>query len=148
MYRLAKTLLGVFALALILSPLAAAEQSQITIPHNEKVVVLTLDLKRGDIVEFSWSANGSVTFRIEDLAGTQTFVDQVGQTGSGNWEVPADGSYVFQFRNTSDLFSVTVQWTVNHHSPLPPTSVYFLVALAIGVFAMAVFLTLRKKPPR
>ena len=136
--------LAIFALALFLTPLTAGEQGQITIPRTDKVVVLTLDLSKGDIVDFSWSANSSVTFRVENLAGTNTFVDRAGQTGSGNWEVMADGSYTFEFRNPSDL-PVTVHWEITRRPVLAASLVYSLVALAIAALAFAAFIVLRKK---
>ncbi len=133
-----------FTLALAFSPLAAAEQGQITIPRTDRVTVLTLDLNQGDIIDFNWSANGSVTFRVENLAGTNTFVDRAGQTGSGNWEVMTDGSYTFELRNPSD-FPVTVQWTVSRRPVLATSFVYSLVALAAGALALSAFFVLRKK---
>ncbi len=145
MYRMLKTLAVTFALALILSPLVAADQAQITIPHNGRVTVTTLDLKRNDTVSFSWTANASVTFQINDLFGNN-YVSQVGQTGNGNWNVPSDNSYVFNFRNPSDLFAVMVQWTINHSTPISATSAYFLVGIAIVLVAvMAVVWTMSKK---
>ncbi len=140
-----KMLAVAFALALILSPLAAADQAQITIPHNGRATVTTLDLKRNDTVSFSWTANASVTFQINDLSGNN-YVSQAGQTGNGNWNVPSDNSYVFNFRNTSDLFAVTIQWTINHSTPISFTSAYFLVGIAIVLVAvMTVVWTMSKK---
>ncbi len=149
MYRTLKTLAVAIALALILSPLAAADQAQITISHNGRVTVLTLDLKRDDTVSFSWTANASVSFQINDLSGNN-YVSQVGQTGNGNWNVPADNSYVFNFRNTSDLFAVTVQWTINHSTSISVTSAYFLVGIAIVlvVVTTAVWTMHKKHTPQ
>ncbi len=131
---------------MLLVPLATGDQGQITVPRTDNVVVLTLDLKQGAIVDFSWSANGSVTFRVENLAGTNTFVDRAGQTGTGSWEVMADGSYTFEFRNPGE-FPVTVQWTISERPVLAASLVYFLVALVVVAVAFIGFLLLRRKKP-
>ena len=143
MYRTVKTLVILLALALILSPLAAADQAQITIPHNGRVTVLTLALKQNDAVSFSWTANSSVTFQINDISGNNYF-SQAGQTGNGNWNIPSDNSYVFIFHNTSDLSAVTVQWTINHG--ISVTTTYLLVGVAIVLLVVTTFIwTLSKK---
>ena len=145
MYRTVKLLAVVFAFALILSPIAAADQASITIPHNGRVTVLTLDLKQNDNVSFSWTANASVTFQINDASGTN-YVSQVGQTGNGNWNVPADNSYVFTFHNTSNLNTVTVQWTINHSTPISVTTAYLLVGIAFVLVIATTFIwTMNKK---
>ena len=144
MLRTVKTIAALFALALILSPLAAADSAQITIPHNGRVTVLTLDLKKNDSVSFSWTANASVTFQINDLAGNN-YVNQQGQTGSGSWNVPADNSYVFNFRNPSDASAASVQWTINSTS-IAISTTYLLIGLAVAlVVVLVVIWTMAKK---
>src|SRR5260370_11978999 len=146
MFRAVKTIVTLFVLALILSPLAAGDSAQITIPHNGRVTVLTLDLKRNDSVSFSWTANTSVTFQINDLAGNN-YVNQPGQTGSGNWNVPADNSYVFNFINTSVTSNASVPWTINS-TPASVSTSYLLVGIAIVLAAaMIVVWTMVKKHP-
>ncbi len=145
MNRAAVGILGILAVALLVIPIAVAEQGQIAIPLFGRVTVLTLDLKKGDIVDFSWSSNSSVTFRVENLTG-DNFVNRSGQTGSGNWEAPADGTYTFQFRNNN--FSVAqVQWTIDRRGVVPLTMIYFIVGfVAIAVAATAVY-AIRKHHP-
>ena len=139
------SLLGILAVGLLVIPIAVAEQGQITISASGRVTVLTLDLKRGDVIDFSWSGNNSVTFRIENRTG-DNLVNRSGQTGSGNWEVPADGTYTFEFRNTS--FSVAqVQWTIERRGVLPVTTIYFIVGLAAIFVATTVFYAMRKHHP-
>ena len=147
MLRTVKIIAVLFALALVLSPLAAADSAQITIPHNGRVTVLTLDLKKNDSVSFSWTANASVTFQINDLAGNN-YVNQPGQTGSGSWNVPADNSYVFNFRNTNDLSSASVQWTINT-TTAAISSTYLLIGLAVvlAVVLIVVWTIAKKRSP-
>ncbi len=145
MKRTTLGLLGIVAVALLVIPIVVAEQGQIAIPADNRVTVLTLDLKKGDVVDFSWSGNSSVTFRVENLTG-DNLVNRSGQTGSGNWEAPADGTYTFQFRNTNQ-FWVQVQWTVDRRGVLPVTVVYFIVGFAaIAVAATAVYAMRRHHP--
>ena len=147
MLRTAKTIAVLFALALILSPLAVADSAQITIPHNGRVTVLTLDLKKNDSVSFSWTANASVTFQINDLAGNN-YVNQPGQTGSGSWNVPADNSYVFNFRNTNDASSASVQWTMNT-APASVSTTYLLIGIAVVLAVVLVVVwTMAKRRPK
>jgi hypothetical protein len=150
MHLTVKLLSVVFAFALILSPLAAADQASITIPHNGRATVLTLDLKQNDNVSFSWTANASVTFQINDASGNNYLTD-VGQTGNGNWNVVSDNSYVFNFRNTNGLYTVTVQWTINHNTPISVTTAYLLVGIAFVLVIATIFIyTMNKKhtPPK
>lgn len=135
MSRTVKTIGTLFALALILVPLAAADSAQITIPHNGRVTVLTLDLKHNDIVSFSWTANTSVTFQINNVTGN-SYVNQSGQTGSGSWNVPADNSYLFVFRNPSGISAASVQWTINNSTPFS-LSTYLLVGV-VAIVLVAV----------
>lgn len=145
MFRAAKTIVALFALALILTPFAVADSAQITIPHNGRVTVLTLALKNGDSVSFSWTANASVTFQINDLLGNN-YVNQQGQTGSGSWNVPADNSYLFSFRNLSDASAASVQWTINHSTSI--TTTYLLIGVAVFLaVVMIVIATMLKKHP-
>ena len=147
MLRTVKTIVVLFALALVLSPLAAADSAQITIPHNGRVTVLTLDLKKNDSVSFSWTANVSVTFQINDLAGNN-YVNQQGQTGSGSWNVPSDNSYVFDFRNTSGISAASVQWTINSTSAAISTTYLLIgVAVVLAVVLIVVWTMVRKRPP-
>ena len=148
MFRTVKTIVTLFALALILSPLVAADSAQITIPHDGRVTVLTLDLKRNDSVNFSWTANTSVTFQINDVLGN-SYVNQAGQSGSGNWNVPSDNSYVFDFRNSSGISAASVQWTINHTTPISVTTSYLLAAVAIvlAVFTTFIWTMHRKHAP-
>ena len=147
MLRSGKIVAVLFALALVLSPLAAADSAQITIPHNGRVTVLTLDLKKNDSVSFSWTANASVTFQINDLAGNN-YVNQQGQTGGGSWNVPADNSYVFNFRNPSGTSSASVQWTINS-TPSSVTTSYLLIGIAVvlAVVLIVVWAMLKKRSP-
>ena len=148
MFRTVKIIAVLFALALVLSPLAAADSAQITIPHNGRVTVLTLDLKKNDRVSFSWTSNASVTFQINNLTGNN-FVNQQGQTGSGSWNVPADNSYVFNFRNANDLSSASVQWTINT-TPAAISTTYLLigVAVALAVVLIVVWTIAKKRSPK
>ncbi len=142
MNRSASALLGVLAVALLVVPIAVAEQGEISISFFGRVTVLTLDLKKGDIVDYNWSGNSSVNLRIENLTGDD-FVDRSGQTGSGSWEVPADGTYTFQFRNNN--FSVAqVQWTIDRRGIVPVTMVYFIIGLVAIVVATTAIYALRK----
>ncbi len=145
MNRTAVGILGILVVALLVIPIAFAEQGQIAISPFGRVTVLTLDLKKGDVADFNWSGNSSVTFRIENVTG-DNFVNQAGQTGSGNWEAPADGTYTFQFRNPN--FSVAqVQWTVDRRGIVPLTMVYFIVGLVAIVVATTAIYALRKRHP-
>lgn len=147
MFRSGKIIMVLFALALVLSPLAAADSAQITIPHNGRVTVLTLDLKKNDSVSFSWTANASVTFQINDLVGNN-YVNQPGQTGSGSWNVPADNSYVFNFRNSNEASSASVQWTINNN-PAAISTTYLLIGLAVALAAVLVVVwTVAKRRPK
>jgi len=137
--------LVLFALALLLVPLAAGDQGQITLPRGEHVTVLTLDLHRSDIIDYSWSANSSVTFRVENVTGANTFVDRAGQSGSGSWQAMADGTYTFEFRNTLDL-AATVQWNIAIRPVLAATYVYLLLAGAVAAVVFTTFYIRRKKP--
>ena len=147
MIRTAKILATLFALALVLTPLAAADSATITIPHNGRVTVLTLDLKKNDSLSFSWTANASVTFQINDLSGNN-YVNQIGQTGSGSWNVPADNSYVFNFRNSNDASAASVQWTINSNSVAISTT-YLLTGLAVvlAVVLVVVWTIVKKRSP-
>lgn len=146
-----RTGLGLFMVcalmtALAMNPAASAEQGQLTIGPTFDVTALTLNLNRGIAVDFSWSANGSVDFRIENEAGTITFVDRSGQVGSGTFDAPADGAFTFGFRNRND-FPITVQWTIN--SRLPMTVLASLIAgvlVAGGVAAIFLIRRRRRKP--
>ena len=130
-----------------LSPAVAAEQGQLTITPGRDAVALTLNLNRGDGVDYSWSADASVDFRLEDLAGTTTFVDRPGQVGSGTFQAPTDGAFTFSFRNRNTI-SVTVQWTVNLRGALTPTLGILLAASAIVVGGIVLVLLLRRQRTR
>ena len=130
-----------------LSPAVAAEQGQLTITPGRDVVALTLNLNRGDGVDYSWSADASVDFRLEDLAGTTTFVDRPGQVGSGTFQAPTDGAFTFSFRNRNTI-TVTVQWTVNLRGALTPTLGILLAASAIVVGGIVLVLVLRRQRTR
>ncbi len=135
-------------MALALSPAASAEQSQVTLGPGETVVVLTLTLGRGDAVDYSWSTNRSVNFRVENQAGNLMFVDQPGQVGSGAFSAPADGGFTFGFRNRND-FPVIVQWTINRQPSVPLVIGVIVAALLVvgGIAALALLLRRKRTPP-
>lgn len=143
---------GIFATCalaffLILTPLAGAEQGQTVILANDRSTVLTLDLFQGDTVDFSWTANASVELRVQNLPGTVVFPARVGQIGSGTLQIPADGTYTFQFRN-SNPFPVNLQWTITRNptsSPLP--AVLIVAILGLGVLGSVLFLFFRRRQP-
>ncbi len=135
------------AFLLIFIPLAEAEQGQTLILANDRSTVLTLDLIQGDAVDFSWTANASVELRVQNLPGTVIFPARVGQIGSGNLQIPTDGTYTFQFRNPNP-FAVTVQWTINRTpAPSPFPAVLIVAILGIGILAAVLFLFLRRRQP-
>lgn len=134
----------VLALALLV-PLAAASQGQITIPRYSHATVLTLTLHQTDTIDYSWTANSSVTFRIENATGANTFVSIAGQTGSGTWQSAANGNYTFDFRNFLNSVA-TVQWNITIQPALPATYIYLILAGVIGVVSITAFRFLGKKP--
>ncbi len=130
-------------LLLALVGLAAGEGGEITLPAEDNVVLLTLNLERDERVDFSWSATASVTFEVENLAGTR-HLSREGQMGSGTFVVPATGTYVFALDNDNP-FVVTSEWTVEKQQPLP----ILLIGVVVGVvlaLALLVFLWLRRRP--
>ncbi|MFQ6013638.1 MAG: hypothetical protein ACE5LS_08380 [Thermoplasmata archaeon] len=96
-------------------------------------------------MEYSWSANGSVRFKIVSLVG-MVFVDITAQVGSGSFEAPTDGSYEFEFDNPNDV-PVMVQWTINRTSDFPLLLVAALVGVALVVVAAVVFWAWWKRRP-
>jgi hypothetical protein len=137
--------LVLLALAVLLVPMAAGDQGQITISRFSHVTVLTLSLHRGDVVDYSWSGNSSVTFWIENATGGNTFVNVAGQTGSGSWQATADGTYTFNLRNSMDV-AATVQWNVTQQPVLAASYIYLIVAAAVALVTISAFYILRKKP--
>lgn len=133
-------LLAMF-LMVLLAALAAAEGGGINLAANEDAVVLTLDLKAGEWVDYSWSANVSLDFRIENAGGTNTFVDRSGMVGSGAFQAPTDGSYRFEFRNRNDE-RASGQWTITKRAELP---IVLLLLAAAAAIAAVVLVFLRRK---
>lgn len=129
---------SLFLLALALGSPAVAEQGAITLPAGGDATVLTLSLDQGGGVEYSWSADGSVRFKIGSLIGVMVFVDIAGQVGSGSFEAPTDGSYVFEFDNPNDV-PVMLQWTISRISDFPLLLVAVLVGVALVAVAAVVF---------
>ncbi len=150
--RLSGCLLALLSLSL-LPALAAAEQGGILLAQNEKSTVLTLDLKAGEWVDFSWSANVSVDFRIEKVGAAAPLVDRPGQVGSGAFQAPADGSYRFEFRNRNDE-AASGQWTITKRAEFPLMLVLLAAVLAVAAAAFFVLRGRAKKgtppegPPR
>ena len=138
--RLSSCLLVLVA-SVLLPALAAAEQGSITLPGNGDSDVLTLDLKAGEWVDYSWSANVSVDFRIENAGGTNTFVDRAGQVGSGAFQAPTDGSYRFEFRNRNND-PASGQWTIAKRAEFSGLLVLLIAVLAAAALA---FVVLRKR---
>lgn len=137
--------LVLLALAMLLAPMAAGDQGQITIPRGGHVTVLTLSLHRGDVIDYSWSGNSSVTFWIENATSGNPMVSIAGQTGSGSWQAAADGTYTFNFRNSIDVV-VTVQWNITQQPALAASYIYLIVAAAVALVTISAFYILRKKP--
>lgn len=136
------------ALALAVSPLTTAEQDVITLQSEDDAVVLTLDLNQGDLVDYSWSADASLDFRVENVTGDTKFIDRSGQVGSGTFEVPADGTYTFEFRNRND-FAVTLEWTIDRRTefPLPLFLSILIPVIAVAILVAVFLLTRRRRPP-
>lgn len=124
-----------------LPALATAEQGGITLGGNQDSVVLTLDLKTGDWVDYSWSASVSLDFRVENAGGTNTFVDRSGQVGSGAFQAPTDGSYRFEFRNQNNE-AAGGQWAITKRAESPVMLVLLAAVLAVAAIA---FLVLRRR---
>ncbi len=135
---------SLFLLALAVGSPAVAEQGAITLPAGGDATVLTLSLDQGGGVEYSWSADGSVRFKIVSLVGAMDFVDITAQVGSGIFEAPTDGSYVFEFDNPNDV-PVMLQWTINRISDFPLLLVAALVGVALVVVAVAVLIWMRRR---
>lgn len=131
---------------LLLIPLAGAEQGQIVLPANGRSTVLTLDLNQGDTVDFSWSGNASGEFRIQNFASGLVLVDRFGQIGSGTFQVPTDGTYIFQFRNPND-FSINLQWSINRNPSSPLALVVIAAVVVIAILALVALLFWRRRQP-
>jgi len=127
--------------AIVLSTLtagiAAAETGAVTIPAFRDSDVLTLTLRSGDIIDFSWSSSGSVDFSVDLVGGVGVF-SQVGQVGSGMFQVPFDGTYVFTFRN-DNLSQVTVSWSIGKRGDVLPWVVGAAAFALVGIAGFAIW---------
>ena len=127
----------------LLAAVAAAESGTLTLTAFDRVDVITLDLRAGETIDYSWTATGgSVDFDVERVATGNTVYSRTGQVGQGTVTVSADGPYVFRFRNTGQTPTV-LSWTINRQSP----GIWILVAL-IFVIVLIVLLGLWQRARR
>ena len=135
----------------LLAGVAAADSGSLTLTAFDRADVITLDLRAGETIDYSWTAaGGSVEFDVERVATGNTVYSRTGQVGQGTVTVSADGLYVFRFRNPGQTPTV-LSWTVNRQNP----GIWILVSL-VFVIALIVLLglwqraqgTRRRQPPQ
>ena len=127
----------------LLAAVAAAESGTLTLTAFDRADVITLDLRAGETIDYSWSAaGGSVDFDVERVATGNSVYSRTGQVGQGTVTVSADGQYVFRFRNTGQTPTV-LSWTVNRQN----SGIWILVAL-VFVIALIVLLGLWQRARR
>ena len=131
-------------LSVLLAGVVAAESGTVTISAFNRSDVLSLALRNGDVVEFSWSATSSIEFEVERVGAAAPLFTQVGQVGQGSLTIPADGTYVFRFRNENPA-STTVNWTITRRLDVVPWIVGALVAVVLGFFAFALWRQRRRR---
>jgi len=119
----------VFVLALIAGP-AAAESGVAYLDGGQESVIATMTLNAGDVVEWAYSSGGSTTFTV-DREGTGEVFSTSAMLGTGKFTAPANGQYVFTFKNTGDNLTL-----VSYDVKRPFNAMPFIAAAGIGAAAI------------
>src|SRR5512137_510764 len=117
------TLFGV-----VLTGNVASAHSTVIIPADDHVTVMTLTLKQGYKVDYSYTAQGPVQYEIT-LIGGSNLVSMSGLSASGQFKAPADGTYSFRFENQNADAPVEVTYSIKQVE----TSMGLVLLLVFGV---------------
>lgn len=126
------TLFGV-----ILTANVASAHSTVIIPADGQVTVMTLTLKQGDKVDYSYTAQGPVQYEITLLGGSNQ-VSMSGLSASGQFKATADGTYSFRFENQNPDVSVEVSYSIQKVE----TSAGLVLLIVFGVLGLLALIAL------
>jgi len=140
-------LAALLLLALAATPaLGSAGTTYLT--AGQETTAATWAMKAGDSVSYQWSSGLGVELVVTS-GGDEVFTTS-GPATVGSYVAPADGTYVFSFRNTGAYMSV-VSWNLEPHltSTTSPLLIGGIAAAAIGggVAGTALWMRKRAKAP-
>jgi len=118
-------------LGLLITAILASAHTTVTIPADDHVTVLTLTLRQGDKVDYSYTAQGPVAFEIQLVGGSEQMAIS-GLSGSGQFEALYDGTFSFRFENQNSDVPVNVSYAIERAE----TSVGFIILVVFGLLAV------------
>lgn len=133
-------------LGVVLAANIASAHSTVIVPADDHVTVMTLTLKQGSKVDYSYTAQGPVQYEIA-LVGGSSQASISGLSASGQFRVPADGTYSFRFDNLNPDASVMVSYSIKEVEM--SAGMVLLIAFGIlgslAMIALIVYVILRER---